>query len=217
MIPLAAPWQRNFRRTGFGGYDSTLCDHYNYATSWRLLMVILLPHLIAPADCFRRFSWVLSKKREWTTRVCAQNDQIASSSWTSFLLFARKNVEVPIYYKLFLCATAANLILTFCRNFRKFSCTLYNYRAFHQKIIIRKTIRGLLCVQQQTIRNNCSTFYRIGISIYCKVARILVASKYVPRTFILSSNDFFVLISLNFFHEMRDLQFSILRIKKQEK
>lgn len=62
------PWRRNFRRTGFG-YDSTPYDHYNYATSQWLLMAILLQHLIAPADCFRQFLWILSRMRTTSIRA----------------------------------------------------------------------------------------------------------------------------------------------------
>lgn len=89
-------------------------------------MAILLPHLIAPVDCRRWFSWVLSKKRvvdNSSLRVKRPNSlEFASLIFT----FAPKNV--PIYYKLFLCATVTNFIPTFCWNFHEFSCALYNYR-----------------------------------------------------------------------------------------
>jgi hypothetical protein len=62
-------WRNNFSTNRLRhGYDSTSYDHYNYATSRRLLMAILLRHLIAPADCFGQFSWILRRKREQTLR-----------------------------------------------------------------------------------------------------------------------------------------------------
>lgn len=39
-------------------------DHYNYMTSRRLLIVISLQHLIAPADRFGQGSFSSSRKRE---------------------------------------------------------------------------------------------------------------------------------------------------------
>lgn len=47
--PPGRPLSVTFDEPAWRGYDSTPYDHYNYATSWRLLMAILLPHLIAPA------------------------------------------------------------------------------------------------------------------------------------------------------------------------
>lgn len=139
-----SPRQRNSFSTNRlrPGYDSTLYDHYNYATSWRLLMAILLPHLIAPADCRRRLSWVLSEKRVADSPAFrAQNDksgpEFASLTFNLPLppFSPEKNVKIPICYKLFLCATAADLAPTFRRNFCEFSCALYNYRRASKKLL----------------------------------------------------------------------------------
>lgn len=194
------------------GYDSTPYDHYNYATSWRLLMAILLPHLIAPADCCRRFSWVLSTKRVVDNpHLRAKRPSSLEFMNLIFNVRPKKNVKVTYLLQIIFMRNRRNFIPTFCRNFRR--VFMYcNYRIPPKNYYKRDPIREL-CVAADYSRQSY-TFRRIGISIYCEVARILTASNYVPRIFsrrcAIYSSSFFVLISLNFFHEMRDLQFSIL-------